>query len=396
MNTSSQYTAIPLEQPAQTTASRKTHTIGLPRCNDKAEKRFPITPEGVAMLTERGFTIKMESQAGAPIHYTDEQYSRAGAHIVNRSETLLCDIVIHLAPLSSSDIAGMRRGALLLTLLPPNRIKPDNIKSLLSRHITTIGIDMLHDNAGHKPFADILAEIDGLAAISRASSLLADAVHGKGILLGGIAGIVPCEITIIGSNIAGCATARSALGAGAVVRMFDHDVYSLRTATRELGPGVIGSSMHPRTVESALRTADVVVYAGTNPAPSFGSDITGSMKRGVIVFDLTDDCGHAFPSLPVIDLAMASPIDISPVAATRVCYVNAGSSVPRTAAMALTNTFITLLGQISACEGTVNALKLLPGLRDATVTFMGKTVHRIVAETIGERYVDINLYLTLS
>lgn len=391
-----QFSAIPLEQPTVTARSRRAVAIGLPRGIDPSERRFPLTPEGVAMLTERGYTIKLEQGAGAPIHYTDMQYSRAGAMIVNRSEALKCDMVMHLAPLSAADISQMRRGAVLFTLFNLCRLPSDSVRQLLQRGITTIAVDLVKDTAGNNPFADILAEIDGRAAISRAASLLADAVHGKGILLGGIAGIVPCEVTVIGSGIAACATARSAIGAGAVVRMFDHDLYSLRNATRELGPGVIGSSMHPRSLAAALTTADVVVYTGTSPALSVDADTVSTMKRGVIVFDLTNDCGNAFASLPVVDLATASPIDISPVKPTRVCYVNAGSSVPRTAAMALSNSFITLLTQIACCEGMANALKLLPGLRDATLTYVGKTVHRDIAEKHGERYVDINIFITLS
>lgn len=392
----SQFTSIPLEQPAVTARSRRAVSIGLPRCMDGAERRFPLTPEGVAMLTERGYTVKLEQGAGTPIHYTDMHYSRAGALIVSRAEALKCDMVMHLAPLSAADIKQMRRGAVLFTLFNPCRLLSDSVHQLIARSITTVAVDLVKDSGGNTPFADILAEIDGRAAISRAASLLADAEHGKGILLGGIAGIVPCEVTVIGSGIAACATARSALGAGAVVRMFDHDVYSLRAATRELGPGVIGSSMHPRSLAAALTTADVVVYTGTSPALSVDADMAATMKRGVIVFDLTNDCGNAFASLPVVNLATASPVDISPVEPTRVCYVNAGSSVPRTAAMALSNTFITLLTQIAGCEGLTNALKLLPGLRDATLTYTGKTVHRELAEKHGERYVDINIFITLS
>ncbi len=386
----------PLEQPVTTATRHRSLTIGVPACNDKTEKRFPLTPEGAAMLSQLGFTVKMEQNAGMPIHYTDSRYTRAGVRITTRPEALGCDIVIHLAPLSERDTAMMRRGAILFTLLSLPKLTPECIRSLTKRGITTIAIDLVHDNNGNKPFADILAEIDGRAAISRAAAMLADAAHGKGILLGGVAGILPCEITVIGSGIAACATARSALGAGAIVKMFDNDIYSLRTATRELGSGIIGSGMHPRSVESALRTADIVVYAGTNPAPVFDADTVNSMKQGVIVFDLTDNPGNTFPSLPMMDLAEAAPATLSPTEPARICYVNAGNSVPRTAAMALSSTFITLLGQITACEGIANALKILPGLRSATVTFMGKTVHRTVAEITSERYVDINIYLTLS
>lgn len=396
MKTLESDTRQPLEQPVAIHPSRRLFSIGLPKCNDPAEKRFPITPEGAAMLVQQGFEIKMELGAAATIHYTDSRYTRAGVRITDRNDAMGCDIVIHLAPLTPADIKRLRRGAVLLTLLSLCRQNVDSVHALLDRHVIAIALDLIKDDRGHTPFADILAEIDGRAAIARASALLADSVHGKGILLGGIAGIGPCEVTVIGSGIAARASALSASGAGAMVRMFDHDVYQLRDTTRELGSWIITSALHPKVLHNALRSADVVVYTGTNPIPVIDTETVNMMKRGVIIFDLTLDCGKAFPSLPTIDLALASPLDLSPTDITRACYVNAGSSVPRTAAMALSNSLITLMSKIVDCEGMTNALKLLPGLQCAAYTFLGKPVNSRIAAIAGLRHVDINIYLTLS
>lgn len=234
----------PQEQPCSVCCDRRMPSIGLPACNNQSERRFPLTPEAVNMLVERGFRICIEQGAAACIHYTDNQYLRAGATVTDRDEALGCDIVIHLAPADTADIAKMRRGAMLLTLLHPEAQKPAAVKALLARHITAIAIDLVEDDKGHTPFADILAEIDGRASLAIASSLLADATRGKGILLGGIAGIIPCETTIIGSGIAACAAARSAMGLGATVKMFDNDVYRLRLAA---SPSARGPSLRQST-----------------------------------------------------------------------------------------------------------------------------------------------------
>lgn len=384
------------EQPVATATGRRLFSIGLPRCCDPAERRFPLTPEGAAMLVEQGFDVRIESGAAATIHYTDNQYAAAGVRVTDRDETLGCDIVMHLAPLTPSDIRKMRRGAMLLTLSAFCRLTSPTIEALLNRHIITVAIDLIRDDRGNRPFADILSEIDGRAAMARASSLLADSVHGKGILLGGVAGIVPCEVTIIGSGIAACAAARSASGAGALVRMFDNDVYRLRRAERELDCRVVSSALHPRVLHNALRTADVVIYTGVSPTPVIDHDTVAMMKRGVIIFDLTDDCGKAFPSVPTIDLALASPLDISLTEPSRACYINAGSAVARTAAMALSNTFATMLRSIVDTEGLNSALQLLPGLQCAALTFLGKPVNAEIAAAVGRRCVDIGIYLTLS
>lgn len=385
----------PLEQPCPTATARRRFSIGLPACNSVNEKRFPLTPEGVRMLIDRGYRVIIEADAAAPIHYSDNAYARQGAMIADRASALATDIVIHLAPLSVSDISGMRRGAMLLSLLHADTLSRDTVAALLRRGIVSIAIDLIEDSRGNHPFADILAEIDGRAAIATASSLLADSRTGKGILLGGVAGIVPCEVTVIGSGIAATAAARSAIGLGATVRMFDNDVYSLRAAVRDLGPQVIGSAFHPKVVCSALASADVVIVTGGYPDHTvLGADIVASMKKGVLTFDLTSSPGTLFPSLPTVDLAAARPAD-NTLCGNRVLYVNAGSAVPRTAAMALSNTFSTLLEDIVVLDGITNALKLTPGLRQGVVTFLGKLTNRRVASLVNARVVDINIFLPL-
>lgn len=385
-----------LEQPSALASRRRLFSLGLPKCNDLSERRFPLTPEGARMLVEQGFTVRMESGAADTIHYTDNQYAAAGVRIASRGEVLGSDIVIHLADLHPMDVRQMRRGALLLTLLTPMRINRDTVVALLDRHIISVAVNLIRDERGNLPFADILDEVDGRAAMARASSFLADSVHGKGILLGGVAGVGPCEVMIIGSGIAACAAARSATGAGALVRMFDNDVYRLREATRLLGPSVVASAMHPRVMANALRTADVLIYTSVSQSPVFDCESISDMKRGLIIFDLSEDPGVAFPSLPTIDLALASPLDISPTEPSRACYVNAGSAVARTAAMALSNTFSTMFSQLVDCDGVTNALNLHSGLQAATFTFLGKVVNRKVAEMVGRRAVDIRIFLTLS
>lgn len=390
-------TPTALEQPCEVRTRTNRLTIGLPKCNDPAERRFPLTPEGVALLTERGFTVRMEENAAEPIHYDDARYIRAGVEIVTRPETLGCDIVIYPATLTEADVKYMRRGAMLLSLLRAVCGNARVIRRLLERHVISVALDLVEDERGCTPFADILAEIDGRASIAIASALLADSLKGKGILLGGIAGIVPCEVLIIGSGIAASAASRSALGLGATVRMFDNDIYSLRRASQELGPGVITSALHPRTLGNALRTADVLVLTPVSTPFTLHSESVAQMKRGVLTFDLSASAdGSAFPTMTPVDLALASAVDASLHSDNRICYVHAGSAVARTAAMALTNTLLTLLESIVTCEGPSNALKMHQGIQKATLTFFGKPVNPKVADCLHTRSVDISIFLTLS
>lgn len=238
--------------------TRKT-TIGLPASLSLSDHRIPLTPEGAAVLVDRGFRVLLERGAADHIHYSDNAYARCGVEIVERDESLGADIVVYLPALTVADARKIKRGALLLTFMHATDDDRPALDILLRRHVIALALDRISDDRGNRPFADILREIDGRAAIAVASSLLADAVHGKGILLGGVAGVVPCEVMTIGSDMAACAAARSAIGLGATVRMFDNDVYRLREALMSLGPGVIGSSFHPRVFLSALRDRKSVV-----------------------------------------------------------------------------------------------------------------------------------------
>lgn len=385
----------PLESPVDTAVARKSLSIGLPRCVNSSEQRFPLTPEAVSALVNRGFAVVMEKDAARNIHYPDNAYLRAGARIASRRETLEADIVIHLAPLPLADIACLRRGALLLSLANFTRANgAEVIRRLLDRKVINIAIDLITDDEGHLPFADILSEIDGRAAMVTASSMMADPANGKGILLGGVAGVNPCEVVILGSNLAACAAARSAIGQGATVRMFDDDVYRLRRALRRLGEGVIGSSVHPNALENAIHTADVVIATSLRCRVVVDSDGEKIMKKGVLVFDLSDEPGKAFPAMELVDLGEQRPH--SPLSGHHYCHFNVGNTVPRTAAMALSDTFITMLDDIAGCGACSSAIQMTGGLQKATLTFLGKAVSRKVAEIAGVRHTDINLLLSLS
>ncbi|MCM1451450.1 MAG: hypothetical protein NC102_04285 [Clostridium sp.] len=402
-NSKTNFSPSPLECMLGIAIPKPLISIGLP-APSPGERRFPLTPEAAGMLVERGFAVKIEKGASESIHYNDLRYRQQGAEICRRDEALRADIVISLSPLEPAEARMIKRSGMLMTLMRSVEDSPEVISVLLRNRVIAIAIDHIVDSLGHLPFADILAEISGRAAIAIASSLLADAEHGKGILLGGVAGIVPCEVCILGSGIDAIAAARSSIGLGAMVRMFDNDVYRLRAALRELGPGVMASALHPRVLLNALRTADVIVATPVKPLHVITADAVAEMKSGVVIFDLNDEPGKVFPSLRQVDLgkvdgpessrfiSASSPLELG----RQACYVSPGNAVPRTAAMALSNTFLTMLSEIFTCEGVTNALMLNKGLQRAVLTFLGRPVNSRIASIVGLRHVDINLLLQFS
>jgi alanine dehydrogenase len=336
----------------------------------------------------------MESGAADCIHYTDADYAACGVEIGGRAKALGCDIVVYLPTPTASDAALLKAGALLFTNMNLDNSAVPALRALLQRHAICIRLDNIADHRGRRPFADILSEVGGCAAITAAAAMLADSVGGKGILMGGVAGIVPCEVLVTGSSIAAIAAARTALGLGATVRMFDNDTYSLRHASGQLGHGVAGSTFHPRVFENALRSADIIVATATDHAPAIDADLTAMLKRGAICFDLTG--GKTFTALQAVPLNYNwQSMPRQPQ--QRLCITDCAMAVPRTVAMAMSNAFAALFDDIAVCDGAItNALRLNCCLRTGALTFLGKCVNARAAALLGVRTVDINLFLQFS
>lgn len=387
--------AVPQTQPAIPVSGRKSLRIGFPAAT-RGSQPFPLTPESASILVGWGYSVVVQKGAGEVIHYTDEAFSRRGVTLASRDEALAADIVVSLDALQPGEARVMSRGALLLTLMGGRQLNADTLKVFLQRHVHTIDLWMITDKAGHRPFTDILSEIEGRAAMTVAATMLSHPDHGKGIMLGGVTGVIPCEVVVLGSDIGARAAAQSALALGTMVRMLDNDPYGLRDARLTLGPGVVTSALQPHVLENSLRSADVVVASRLFDGSVLGSDVVEHMKTGVIVMDLTAGLYPAFPSLPCVAASDALRMQADGVWGGRLCYTAPGRTVPRTAAMALSNTLLDLLREICRRDDGLDPMTMTPGLRSATCTLRGKAVSAECARAVGQRPFDINLLLSCS
>lgn len=378
---------VTMEQAVMIETDRRGVTIGLPSGFSHGESRFPLTPEGVAHLVEQGAKVKIEQGSGTPIHYSDATYLQHGADIVTRAEALRADIIVSVGPLTPAEATTMRRGSLLITLSSAILANQELARSLMRARVNVLAADLVSDGK-QRIVADILHEIDGCASIAIASAMLTDLVYGKGILLGGVTGIVPCEVTIIGSGMGAIAAAHNAIGFGATVRMFDNDLHSLRQAGRVLNNKAIASALHTKVLRSALQEADIVVVTPTARPFSAPLDYVDAMKSRVLVFDLTDRPGAAFPSLSLIDLSRSVSTQIQ-ASDTRACYYNVGCRVPRTAAMALTNA---LTGNFETLkEAWSSPVSMARPLRPAMMIYWGKSVSQPLSHMLKVPYFDFNI-----
>ena len=385
----------PQEQP-QATASRQRYlTLGIPA--PVRDRRLPLTPEAAAIISEYGIEVRIQQGAGVFVNYPDERYAAAGARLTNRAEALDCDIVVSVEAPSADDAAYLRRGATLLTLEP----QVDNaaaLKALLGRRICAISMRQIRDLEARHPFSDILGETAGRAAVTMAVARLAevdaDINAGKGILIGGIAGIVPCEVVVIGSGIAARAAASAALGLGATVRLFDDDTYGLRTAMDACGGRLICSAMQPHVLQGAIAMADVIILTPTAMSYMISAASMSAAKRGVLVYDLTDFDICPLATMDSVDLAATKPRHNHSHGI--VCFRNLSAAVPRTTAMALSNALVSLLPDLVDTRGVNSIASLRNGIQRAVYTCMGHITDADLARSMSGKYIDIALLGRLS
>lgn len=368
-------------------------SIGLPAEHNGGEKRFPLTPEGVALLTREGFAVLIERGAGEGIKYSDLHYTEAGAQAVESGEVFRCDVVLKITPLNEEEAASIRPGGLLLTLLQPQYQSASVLKVLMQKRVTAVAIDRVVDDKGRYLFADILDEIDGRAAIVLASELLSNRSGGKGVLLGGVSGVAAAEVLIIGGGLAGRAAARAASGLGALVRIFDNDFYRLRATQLEIGPSVFTSNMHPHVLENAMRSADVVIGTEVPDRGRLGMNYVEMMKRGALLFDLCMDQGGCFETSSCSEAPCNKVYEQCGV--LHYCLSSVGSAVARTASMALSNLLVPLLMELNDPAMLYGHIKTDDRLRNAVYLFGGKLTHKELSLRLGLPYYDMALFMSM-
>lgn len=368
-------------------------SIGLPAEHNGGEKRFPLTPEGVALLTREGFAVLIERGAGEGIKYSDLHYTEAGAQAVESGEVFRCDVVLKITPLNEEEAASIRPSGLLLTLLQPQYQSASVLKVLMQKRVTAVAIDRVVDDKGRYLFADILDEIDGRAAIVLASELLSNRSGGKGVLLGGVPGVAAAEVLIIGGGLAGRAAARAASGLGALVRIFDNDFYRLRATQLEIGPSAFTSNMHPHVLENAMRSADVVIGTEVPDRGRLGMNYVEMMKRGALLFDLCMDQGGCFETSSCSEAPCNKVYEQCGV--LHYCLSSVGSAVARTASMALSNLLVPLLMELNDPAMLYGHIKTDDRLRNAVYLFGGKLTHKELSLRLGLPYYDMALFMSM-
>lgn len=386
---------MPQEELLETGLKKRKFTIGIPRESEENEKRVALTPEAVNILVEAGNKVYVQEGSGKGANYSDKDYSENGAIITKTGdEVFSCDLVIKVAPFSRQEVNKLNDRATVLSFLKVLKQAKATLTAMMQKNITAIAFERMRDKHDELPVVESMSEISGITAVLIASEYLSNQYGGKGVMLGGVSGVTPTEVVIIGAGTAGEYAARAALGLGAEVKIFDNSVHRLRKFQSILGQRLQTSVYHPQVLNKALKSADVLIGAiqieDLRPWYHITEDMVKKMKKGSFLIDLSIDRGGCIETMECRDLQ--DPV-YEKHGVLHFSAWNLPSRVARTASIALSNVFTPLIQEMADQGGLDAMLKSSVGLTYGVYIYKGILTN----ETLGQKFnllsKDINLLL---
>lgn len=366
--------------------------IGIPKETTFQENRIALTPLSVGLLVHNGHEVMIESNAGLAAKFFDKDYSEEGAQIVYDSKKVWeSDIIIKVAPPTIEEIAMMKGGQTLISGLQVSTLKEDYLKMLMQKNITALAFEYFRDEGGILTVVRSMSEIVGTASIHIASELLGTQ-HGKGLLMGGVTGIPPTEIVIIGAGTVGEYAARTALALGADVKVFDNSVYRLRRLQNNIGSRLFTSVIQPVVLQKALSKCDVAIGAlrakdGRSPC-IVSEDMVSRMKADSVIIDVSIDQGGVFETSRVTNHTNPTFHSFDVI---HYCVPNIASRVARTAAYALTNICTPMLIDLGEAGGIKNYLWSNAGARSGVYLYNGHLTSQYLSTQFKLPFKDLDL-----
>ncbi len=386
---------IPKEEMLFVGSRKKKLVIGLPNETDRHEGRLCLSPQAVQFVIDNGHTVYVQRGAGCVANYSDKDYSEHGAVIVDTAdEVYKCDVVLKVAPFTGKDIDKLRGNQIVVSSFHITSHTESDIRQMLRKKITAVAFDFFKDSDGSYAFVRSMGEIAGFSSIMIAGEYLSNSRGGKGIMLGGITGIAPSEVVVLGAGTAGENAARTALGLGAVVKIFDSSIKRLRRIEDKLGQRVFTSVLHPPVLEKALISADVVLGAvccdGEELCFWVSEEMVKKMKPGSVIIDLSIDRGGCVETSRLTSFKEPAYIKHKVI---HYCVPNIASRVSRTSTIALSNIFMPMLKEIGEVGGITQAIKKNVGLRHGVYIYNGILTNRAIADRLGILSRDIDLLM---
>lgn len=371
-------------------------TIGIPCDSGKVESRVPLTPEGVELLVSYGHEIFMETNAGKASNYSDEDYRKSGASILEKKEEVFqCDVILRVSPFDEEEIELLRGNQTLISHLQLSAHSTESITRMMRKKVTAIAYEYLENEENCLPVVELMSQLSGSASIMVAAEYLSKSRDGKGVLLGGVTGVSPTEVVILGATTASRFAVRAALGFGSNVKVFDNNLTSLRKFEAHFYQRIFTSVLYPNVLRKALKSADVVIGAmSSNSASSFrvSREMVEKMKKGSVIIDLNVSQGGCFETSRSTDLNNPTFIEHGIV---HFCVPNIASLVARTASIALSNVLAPIMISIGEIGGIPNYIKTTKGFRKGIYIYNGILTNADLGEKLNLPAKDIDLLLAV-
>ncbi len=386
-----------LEETLEYTPQKKSIFIGIPKENSFQENRIALTPQAVTILINNGNRVVIESQAGIASSFTDNEYSEAGAQIAyDKKEVFSADLILKTAPISEEESELLKKDQIILSPIHIPSISKKQLEIFLEKKIIAIALGQIKDDAGNFPIVRSMSQIAGVHSVHIASKYLSNVQGGKGVLMGGIAGVPPANIVIIGAGMVGEYAVRTALGCGAQVKVFDNSIYRLMRLQRTVGQTVFTSVIDPLILSKALEDADIAIGAlkpqkGLAPLVVTESMVQ-RMKSGSVIIDVSIDNGGCFETSELT--THENPVFIKHDV-IHYCVPNIASAVSNTASQAISNILMPLILSFSdSVGGSDSIINNKPGLISATYIYKGKLTSKVLSKKFNMKFLDLNLILS--
>ncbi len=388
---------MPQEEMLEVARQRSSLLIGVPKELSPQENRVSLVPDGVALLCRNGHEVMVEAGAGITAHFSDHEYSEAGAHVVySPREVYKADIILKVGPVTREEMEWLRPKQTLISAIQVSMQSEEYFRTLLSKKVTALAFETIRDRTNQLAIIRAMSEIAGSTSIFIAAEYLANPDFGRGKMFGGFTGITPSEVVIIGAGTVGEFAARSAIGLGALVKVFDNSVYRLRRLQSNLGMRVFTSILHPKVLIEALRTADVLIGAihaheGRTPC-IISEEMIKQMKDGTVAIDVSIDQGGCFEtSRPTTHKSPVYKVH----GVTHYAVPNIPSKVPHTASQALNNIIVPIILDIGSEGGIENLLKRDFGVRQGVYIYNGILTNLYISKSYNLPFQDISLLMAV-
>ena len=375
----SKHQLLPQEETLEVFRQKGELFIGIPKENQYQEKRICLTPDAVNAITSNGHRVLIESGAGEGAHYTDLDFTQAGGEITKDTKKVFaCPLILKVEPPTLTEIGFINPQTVIISALQIKTQYKEYFEELARKRITAIAFEYIRDDEGKYPAVRSLSEIAGISSVLIAAELMAANNNGNGLMFGNISGVPPVEVVIIGAGTVGEFAARSAIGIGANVKVFDNSITKLRNIQTNLKQTVYTSTIQPKNLLKALKRCDVAIGAtrGKDRSPVVvSSTMVEHMKKGAVIIDVSIDTGGCFETSEITSHNKPTRKKFDVI---HYGVPNIPSRYPKTASVSISNIFTPYLLKIGEDGGLENSLRFDKGLRNGLYMYHGILTNKSV------------------